>query len=58
MYKMADCCRPEVARDIIYGKIAESVGVNLCIDFGDPRASGSFSAKTFFFKMATAAERK
>ena len=43
---------------IIFGKINEGVVVNLCIKFGDSWTSSSISAKNFFFKMATAAERK
>ena len=31
-----------IARDTIYSKIYEGVGVNLCTKFGDPRTSGSF----------------
>ena len=55
---MADYCRPEVAGGTISGIVYESVAVNLCTKFGDPRTSSSFSAKIFCFKMASAAERK
>ena len=55
---MADGCRPEVAGGTTSGKIYEWVVVNLCTKFGNPRASSSFSAKIFFFKMASAAERQ
>ena len=57
-YKMADCCRPEVASDIIFGRIKEDIQMNLSANFGNPRSSGSFLRKIDFFKMATATERK
>ena len=47
---MADCCRPEVASDIISGKIKEGVEMNPCANFGDPRSSGSFLRKIHFFQ--------
>ena len=56
--KMADGYRPEVAGGTTSGKFCESVVVNLCIKFGDPRTSSSFLAKNIFFKMASAADRK
>ena len=45
---MADGCRPEVAGGTTSGKIYGSDVVNLCTEFGNPRASSSFSAKYFF----------
>ena len=49
-YKMADCCRPEVVSDIISGGIKEDIEVNLCVNFGNPRSSGSFLRKIIFFQ--------
>ena len=54
---MAHVYRPEVAGGTTSGIIYESVVVNLCTKFGDPRTSSSFLAKIFFFKMASGAER-
>ena len=48
--KMADGYRPEVAGGTTSGKFCESVVVNLCIKFGDPRTSSSFLAKNIFFQ--------
>ena len=56
--KMADGYRLEVAGGTNSSIIYESVVLNLYTKFGDPRTSSSFSAKIFFFKMASAAERK
>ena len=47
---MADGCRPEVAGGTTSGKIYESVVVNLCTKFGNPRASRSFSTKYVYFQ--------
>ena len=55
---MADCCRPEVASDIISGEIKEDSEMNIFVNFGNSRSSGSFLRKIDFFKMATATERK
>ena len=58
-YKMADCCRPEVVSDIISGRIKEDIELNLFVNFGNSRSSGSFLRKIHFFKMvATDTERK
>ena len=47
---MADCCRPEVASDIISGKIKEDIEMNPFVNFGNPRSSGSFLRKIHFFQ--------
>ena len=47
---MADGCRPEVAEGTNSSIIYESVVLNLCTNFGDPRTGSSFSAKIFFFQ--------
>ena len=47
---MADCCRPEVASDIISGKIKEHIEMNICVNFGKPRSSASFLRKIHFFQ--------
>ena len=39
VYNTTGCCRSEVARDTISGKILGGVGVNLCTEFGDPRTT-------------------
>ena len=47
---MADCCRPEVASDIISGEIKEDSEMNLFVNFGNSRSSGSFLRKIHFFQ--------
>ena len=47
---MADGYRPEVAGGTNSSIFYESVVLNLCTKFGEPRTSSSFSAKNFFFK--------
>ena len=50
---MADGYRPEVAGGTTSGIFRESVVVNLCVKFGDPRTSSSFLAKNIFFQNGT-----
>ena len=47
---MADCCRAEVASDIISGTVKEGIEMNLCANLGNPRSSGSFLRKIHFFQ--------
>lgn len=39
---MADCCRPEVASDIIYGQIEDGVEMSSYANFGDSGVSVLF----------------
>ena len=55
---MAGGCRPEVAGGTNSSIIYESVVLNLCTKFGDPRTSSLFSAKIFFFQNGVSCRKE
>ena len=52
-YKMADCRRPEVDRDLIFGQKVGSVNDVLETEFGDPSSNRLGAIKIPHFVMTT-----
>ncbi len=53
-YKMADCCRPEVASDVISGQKVGAIEVNIVTKFHDPSSNRLRVIRSAHFVTATA----